>query len=131
MDTVISPARKAHYQQARQRLLDRDLEMRRENQVLQDRAAADARTIIELIVARYQPKRVYQWGSLLRAGAFRPYSDIDIAIEGITDAEVFFALLGEAEKMTGFPLDIIQIEKVVPEYADDIRTKGELVYERK
>ena len=91
--------------------------------------AADARAIVELIIRQYHPHRVFQWGSLLRPGDFKRYSDIDIAIEGVTDAERFFALLGEAQAMSRFPLDIVQLEKIAPEYADDIRRHGKIVYE--
>ncbi len=54
---------------------------------------------------------------------------IDIAIEGVTDAERFFALLGEAQSLSCFPLDIVQMEKIAPEYADDIRRHGKIAYE--
>ena len=68
---------------------------------------------------------------MIRKGAFRDYSDIDIAVEGVTEARLFFELLGEAQVMTPFALDIVQMEKIAQEYADDIRRHGRLVYERK
>ncbi len=86
--------------------------------------------MVALIARNYNPRRIYQWGSLLRPGAFKPYSDIDIAIEGVTDAERFFGLLGEVQTLSRFPLDIVQLEKIAPEYADDIRRHGKIVYER-
>ena len=46
------------------------------------------------------------------------------------DAETYFAILGEAMKMTAFPLDIVEIEKVGAENARHIRESGRLVYER-
>jgi predicted nucleotidyltransferase len=76
------------------------------------------------IVQQFAPRRIYQWGALLRPGAFKPYSDIDIAIEGVTDAERFIALLGEAQALSRFPLDIVQMEKIAPEYADEIGRTG-------
>jgi hypothetical protein len=39
-------------------------------------------------------------------------------------------LLGEAQDMTRFPLDIVQLEKIAPEHAEDIRQHGKLIYER-
>ncbi len=110
--------------------MDREKLSLRRNARLQEQAADDAKAIIALITGKFQPRRVYQWGSLLRPGAFKPYSDIDIAIEGVTDAERFFALLGEAQDMTRFPLDIVQLEKIAPEHAEDIRQHGKLIYER-
>jgi len=129
METVTLSSRRSHLEMARQKLLDREQKTRRQNADLQRQAASDASDIVALIARQYQPRRIYQWGSLLRTGSFKPYSDIDIAIEGITDAQRFFALLGDAQKLTRFPLDIVQLEKIVPEYADDIRRHGKLVYE--
>jgi len=40
-----------------------------------------------MIVREYKPLRIYQWGSLLEDRHFSEISDIDIAVEGITDAE--------------------------------------------
>lgn len=130
MDTI-ELSRRLHLGAARQRLLDREQVTLRRNERLQKQAASDAKAIIALITGEFQPRRVFQWGSLLRPGAFKPYSDIDIAIEGVTDAERFFALLGAAQDLTRFPLDIVQLEKIAPEYAEDIRQHGKLVYERK
>ena len=70
-----------------------------------------------------------QWGSLLDLEQFDENSDIDIAIEGITEAERYFALLGDAMEMTRFPLDIIQLEKIEPEFAELILLKGKIIYE--
>lgn len=97
---------------------------------LEKQATSDVETIIAMIIRCYRPRRIFQWGSLLRPGAFKPYSDIDIAIEGLTDAEQFFALLGQAQACARFPLDIVQLEKIAPEHAEDIRRYGKLVYER-
>jgi len=33
-------------------------------------------------------------------------------------------------KLTHFPLDIVQIEKIEPEFAQSIRQNGRVVYER-
>ncbi len=118
-----------HLQHARQRLLDQERRGARRDDRLQRTAQADAKAIIAMIVREFSPRRIYQWGSLLRPGAFKPYSDIDIAVEGVIDPERFFALLGRAQALTRFPLDVVQIEKIAPEYADDIRGHGRLVYE--
>ena len=68
-------------------------------------------------------------GSLLNKENFRDYSDIDIALEGITTAKIFFAILNSCDKMTTFKLDIVQIEKIHPLHADSIKKRGKLVYE--
>lgn len=132
--TDISPSRttdrKSHIEAAARRVRDREGEWARSNCERQQRAMKDAAAIIRMLVRDYRPVRVWQWGSLLRPNAVRDYSDIDIAMEGVTDPKHFFELLGKAAAMTTFPLDIVQLEKIAPEHAADIRRKGKLVYER-
>ena len=93
-------------------------------------AKQDADRIIAFIVAKYHPRRIYQWGSIVNPGHFAEYSDIDIAVEGLRGPEQYFALLGEAEKLTRFPVDLVEMEHIEPEYAELIRTYGVLRYER-
>lgn len=83
-----------------------------------------------LIRDTYRPTRILQWGSVINPGLFREYSDIDIAVEGITDAETFFALVAHAEDMTEFPVDIVQLERIEPEFRELLLKKGRIVYER-
>ena len=108
----------------------KELRLQGERQRLHASAAADAGRIVALIADRYRPARIVQWGSVLDARRFRPYSDIDLAVEGIADAERFFALLHDAESQTRFPLDIVQLEHVEPESRELILEKGQVVYER-
>lgn len=87
-------------------------------------AQRDFDRIVHNIAACFRPLRIYQWGSLIEGRHFTERSDIDIALEGITDAAVFFAILAEADRLTRFPVDIVQIEKIHPEYAELIRSRG-------
>lgn len=90
----------------------------------------DFRAIVTLIAERYRPARIYQWGSLLHRAHFCEWSDIDVAIEGLGSAERFFALYGEAERLTQVSLDLVEMERIEPEFADIIRRKGIVVYDR-
>lgn len=99
-------------------------------QRLYEQARADAERIIAHIAAVYKPRRIYQWGSLLRPERFNEMSDIDIAVEGIKTAEEWFALYGDAMRMTNFPLDLVQFERMEPEYRAYIQEHGKVVYER-
>lgn len=92
-------------------------------------AARDFDAIVQMIINRYRPEKIVQWGSLLCPEQFDEHSDIDIAIQGITDPECFFALLGDAMYLTRFPLDIVQLEKIEPEFAELILMKGKTIYE--
>ncbi len=78
--------------------------------------------VAAMIVRDYKPLRIYQWGSLLEDRHFAEISDVDIAVEGITDAD--------AEQLTRFPLDIVAIEHVHPAYAEHIRRRRRIVHGR-
>jgi predicted nucleotidyltransferase len=93
-------------------------------------ARRDCDAIVHAISRGYTPVRIYQWGSLVDERHFSEMSDIDIALEGITDPATLSALRGATEKLTQFPLDIVAIEHVHPAYADYIRRHGKIVYER-
>ena len=93
-------------------------------------ARRDFGRIVNMVVERYHPARIYQWGSLLEPRTFSEWSDIDIAVEGITSAEQFLALYGEACELTSFELDLVQLERAYPAYAASIRERGRLIYER-
>lgn len=95
-----------------------------------ERAWQDCRAIIALIIEKYHPVRLYQWGSLLDRQKFSEISDIDLAVEGLESPEQFFALYGDAETLTDFPLDLVELEHVDPLHQTSIRRKGRLVYER-
>ncbi len=104
----------------RSRLLDRRL----------SEARGDFDRIARHIAETYAPKRILQWGSLIDDSHFREYSDIDIAVEGVTSAEEFFSILRDIEGMTDFPVDLVQMETIHPAFAESIRERGRVVYER-
>jgi predicted nucleotidyltransferase len=94
-------------------------------------ALYDFQQIVDMIVRKYKPKRIYQWGSLLNKEHFSELSDIDIAVEGLPDAQSYFNMLADAEKLTSFPLDIVEMESIHELHKNMIIQKGVLVYERK
>ena len=73
------------------------------------------------------PARATQWGSLIDGRHFSERSDIDVALEGITSAPVFFAILRNAEALTRLPVDIVQLETIHPAHAESIRARGRIV----
>ena len=93
-------------------------------------ARKDFERIVQHIAETYKPLRIYQWGSLVDSDHFSERSDIDIALEGITDAETFFSILADAERLTELPVDVVQMETIHPAYAESIRARGRIVYER-
>jgi predicted nucleotidyltransferase len=114
----------------RRNLRSRERSRREELARLLDRARADFARIASHIALTYGPRRIWQWGSLLDERHFTERSDIDLALEGVDSADAFFAILRDAEAMTTFPVDIVQLETIHPEFADSIRSRGRVVYER-
>lgn len=90
----------------------------------------DFHRIVRMITADYDPTAIHQWGSLLNRRLFREFSDIDIAVEGITDPTTFFELYGKADRLTSYPLDLVALERIEPEFANIIRSRGVKVHER-
>lgn len=95
------------------------------------RATRDARAIVSEIASQVNPRRIYQWGSLLDRKRFSEISDLDIAVEGLSGPAEFFQVLGIAMNATALPVDIVELEKVPEEVADRIRRRGALVHERR
>ena len=74
-------------------------------------------------------QRVYLFGSVLRPGALRVTSDIDIAVEGRLTAEDYFALWGALEGLVGYrPIDLVDLGREL-HFADRVRDQGLLLYE--
>jgi predicted nucleotidyltransferase len=94
------------------------------------RAEADFERIVRHISTQYPVTRIWQWGSLVEKRHFSEISDIDIALEGLGGPEEYSAILGDAMRMTDFPLDIIELEKIDLFDSARIRARGRLVYER-
>ncbi len=94
------------------------------------RTQQEAAQIIEFIIERYNPRRVYQWGSLVHTGRFNERSDIDIAIEGLAHPFDLHRIIDYAETISSRSLDIVPMEEIAPEYAESIRSRGRLVYAR-
>jgi predicted nucleotidyltransferase len=80
--------------QAFQARLQKDLA---EREASRERALKAVRAVAPQIIARYSTvKTAYLFGSILRSGAFRVDSDIDIAVKGAS-AEDYFALWHDLE----------------------------------
>jgi predicted nucleotidyltransferase len=109
-------------------LLRKEQEEMEHCRALFEKASADCAKMIAHIIANYPDVTIYQWGSLLKAEEFNALSDIDIALEGVGSAEIFFRLSGELMKMTDFPLDLVELEKINPIHRKSIKENGRLVY---
>jgi predicted nucleotidyltransferase len=74
-------------------------------------------------------RRAYLFGSVLRHGAFRVKSDVDIAIEDV-DAADFFSLWRDLEE--AMPDWAVDLRDLVPgsHFARRVQERGRLIYER-
>ena len=95
-----------------------------------EQATRDASAIVAAIAEQVNPRRIYQWGSLLDRSRFSEISDIDFAIEGLRGPAEFFRTLGIAMEGTTLPVDVIELEKVPEDIGDRIRARGAVVHER-
>ncbi len=93
-------------------------------------ARDDFHAIVSRLVETYPVERIYQWGSLVDGHHFSEISDIDIAVEGTISAETYAAMLGDAIRLTKFPVDLLDLRRLSHEQAMSIRERGEVVYER-
>jgi hypothetical protein len=93
-------------------------------------ARKDFDAVVTMAAHDFQPVRMYQWGSLVNDRHFSEMSDIDLAVEGITDPRLLSELRRRAAEVSSFQLDIVAIEHVHSAYAEHIRQHGRVVYER-
>ncbi len=110
---------------ARQQQIYWDSEARRRE------ARAAILNALETVLPNHpEVRRVFLFGSVIQAGAFRADSDIDVAVEG-TSAEQYFALwhhLGNAAPE--WMIDLREINQP-SHFTSSVQQRGELVYERK
>lgn len=101
-----------------------------------DEAAARARSAVawercerirDLLRDVFGARRVVVTGSLAR-GEFRTGSDVDIAIEGVSDDQ-FFAASAEAQRVAGdLPLDVVPMEAGSEAYLTELRAIGVVLH---
>lgn len=118
------------FRKATENLKRRARERNAQRRRLFEKADAQCKQIVAMAIEKYNPRRIYVWGSLLRPESFDENSDIDIAVEEVGSAEKFFALAGDALNLAEFPLDLVELDKIDPLDRQTIVTKGKLIYER-
>lgn len=73
-------------------------------------------------------QRAYLFGTIVRPGALRTTSDVDVAIEGRLSAEDYFTLWRELERVAEYrPIDLVELDQS-PHFADRIREHGMVIY---
>ena len=115
---------------ARLNLRNREKARQRQLDSLYERAVSDFEKIVSHLISKYDPIRIFQWGSLLHRERFREWSDIDIALEGLSHPLAGLSAASDAQEMTELPVDLVELERIHPLNAQSIRSDGRLVYER-
>ena len=95
-----------------------------------ERTTREADAVIAQIAREVNPRRIYQWGSLLDRARFSEISDIDIAVEGLRGPEEYFRAAGIALDGATAPVDLVELEKLPADIAEYIRRRGKVVHER-
>lgn len=95
-----------------------------------ERTTREADAVIAQIAREVNPRRIYQWGSLLDRARFSEISDIDIAVEGLRGPEEYFRAAGIALDGATVPVDLVELEKLPADIAEYIRRRGKVVHER-
>jgi predicted nucleotidyltransferase len=92
-------------------LLDQHLRKeRRENEKMRKQMLQHLLRSLPQLAARYGFPRAYVFGSLTKKGRFRKTSDVDVAVEDLTD-EKYFTFMAELSELMGREVDVIQIER--------------------
>lgn len=116
-----------NYSSAYQYLQDKQSKIKSKRFSLWKKANSDSLAIIEIIIEKYHPEKIIQWGSILNPKHFSEVSDIDLAIAGV-DSITFMNLLADAENLTDFSLDLVRWEEVCPPFQKVILMKGKVIY---
>ncbi len=94
--------------EAAQFLRRRDAEKRGARKELLLRAREDFDRIVRVLVDKYAPRRIYQWGSLLKEENVCEISDIDPAVEAAGSADRLFAVARDAEAPASFSPHMVE-----------------------
>jgi predicted nucleotidyltransferase len=87
--------------------------------------------IVSIVKEHADPKRIILFGSRA-TGKGREYSDFDIAVEGVEMSIRKERLLKEAldQKLGIYTVDLIDLDKVDPEFRKLIMEQGRVIYEK-
>jgi len=125
METDASPSA-----EMRAFLRRRDEDRRQKRDARYAEAVAQFDKIVEIIKAENGVRRIWQWGSLLHRERFSDISDIDIAVEGELPAGAFFKLLDAVQRVSTFPVDLVELDRLPSSTREWIVRKGRLIHER-
>jgi predicted nucleotidyltransferase len=96
---------------------------------LREELRAESRRLIQLLETKgFKFKRIYLFGSLVKDKSLAPWSDIDLAIEGLSRT-MFYKAYACLLKNSKFPVDLKPFENLETAIKEKIKKEGEVVYE--
>jgi predicted nucleotidyltransferase len=97
-------------------------------QSLAEAARKDLDKVVQVLIQRYNIKRVILFGSLSK-GRFAEGSDIDIAVEGLARAD-FYEALSAVNRVTSLWIDLKPLEDLDPFFRERVLRKGQVLFSR-
>ncbi|MCZ6679106.1 MAG: nucleotidyltransferase domain-containing protein [Candidatus Poribacteria bacterium] len=90
-----------------------------------EQVLADVEKLLAELAPKYGFSQAYIFGSTVKAGKFRPESDVDIAIFNL-DTQYFFRLIAEISRQLERDVDLYQIEKMDDRLRATVEAQGVL-----
>ncbi len=111
--------------------VDREEKKLAERETRRQAALEAAANALHAVLPRYRKvRRAYVFGSVVRPGAFRLDSDVDIAVEGLEAAD-YFAFWRDLEgAMPDWPVDLRDLVSGT-HFAERVQMEGHRIYESK
>lgn len=88
---------------------DTEVERAQRIELMRSQALEQAKRKLQRYFARKRVREVYLVGSVLGPGRFFPFSDIDVAVEGLE--EPYFQVLADLESLLARDVDLIELER--------------------
>lgn len=89
----------------------------------------EAERLSQQLVKNFGVEAIYLFGSLAWGDIFTPETDIDLAVAGLPAAR-YLEALSFLERISDFPIDLVDLNNVSEEFSRRIVTEGKLLYER-
>lgn len=93
------------------------------------KANKDFDLIVSMLTQKYNPIRIYKYGSLQNEEQFKLYSDLDIIVEGLEE-DLFLKASVDADRLSSFEVDFLEYESLPKWKQKQIKELGKMVYER-
>ncbi|MEA3407260.1 MAG: nucleotidyltransferase domain-containing protein [Chloroflexota bacterium] len=112
----------------RKALEERERRRRAERERRRREALAAVRQAVHAVAPSYPTlERVYLYGSVIRPGAFRRDSDVDVAVEGLGAGECFDLWQDLEQAAPAWNLDVRPL-KPDDHFSDRVRQRGVIIY---